>query len=62
MGRLDCIVRGEPGSPSDAVYRLAITVRPHTSQLPERAVDEALGLERLSASSPFVKKKAIELT
>lgn len=33
----------------------------HTFELPERAVDEALGLGRLSATLPFVKKEAVEL-
>ncbi len=33
----------------------------HTFELPERAVDEAMGLGRISPTLPFVKKKAIEL-
>src|SRR5271169_2084109 len=33
----------------------------HTFELPERAVDEALGLGRISPTLPFIKKKAIEL-
>src|SRR5262249_30751082 len=30
----------------------------HTFELPERAIDEQLGLGRISASLPFIKKKA----
>jgi len=33
----------------------------HTFELPERAVDQAMGLGRISPTLPFVKKKAIEL-
>lgn len=33
----------------------------HTFELPERAVDEAMGLGHISPTLPFVKKKAIEL-
>ena len=33
----------------------------HIFQLPERAVDEAMGIGRISPTLPFVKKKAIEL-
>ena len=33
----------------------------HTFQLPERAVDEAMGLGRISPTLPYVKKKAMEL-
>jgi hypothetical protein len=33
----------------------------HTFQLPERAVDEALAAGRISATLPFVKKKAVEV-
>jgi hypothetical protein len=33
----------------------------HTFELPERAVDRAMGLGRISPALPFVKKKAIEL-
>jgi hypothetical protein len=33
----------------------------HTFELPDRAVDAALGLGRISASLPFIKKKAVEL-
>ena len=33
----------------------------HTFELPERAVDEAMGLGRISPTLPYVKKKAIEL-
>jgi len=33
----------------------------HTFELPERAVDEAMGLGRISPTLPFVKKKAMEL-
>jgi hypothetical protein len=33
----------------------------HTFELPERAVDRALGLGRISATLPFIKKKAVEL-
>ena len=33
----------------------------HTFDLPERAVDRALGLGQISATLPFVKKKAVEL-
>jgi hypothetical protein len=33
----------------------------HTFELPERAVDEAMGLGRISPTLPFVKKKAVEL-
>jgi len=33
----------------------------HTFELPERAVDAALGLGRISPSLPFIKKKAMEL-
>jgi len=33
----------------------------HTFELPERAVDKAMGLGRISRTLPFVKKKAIEL-
>jgi hypothetical protein len=33
----------------------------HAFQLPERAVDEAMGLGRITPTLPFVKKKAIEL-
>ena len=33
----------------------------HAFELPERAVDEAMGLGRISPTLPFIKKKAIEL-
>jgi len=33
----------------------------HTFELPERAVDNALGLGQISATLPFIKKKAVEL-
>jgi len=33
----------------------------HTFQLPERAVDEAMGLGRISPTLAFIKKKAMEL-
>ncbi|HUI73685.1 MAG TPA: NapC/NirT family cytochrome c [Candidatus Acidoferrum sp.] len=33
----------------------------HTFELPERAVDAAMGMGRISPTLPFVKKKAIEL-
>jgi hypothetical protein len=33
----------------------------HTFELPERAVDEAMGLGRISPTLPFIKKKAVEL-
>ena len=33
----------------------------HTFELPERAVDKALGLGELSVTLPFIKKKAVEL-
>ena len=33
----------------------------HTFELPERAVDRAMGLGRIFPSLPFIKKKAIEL-
>ena len=33
----------------------------HTFELPERAVDQAMGLGRISPTLPYVKKKAIEL-
>jgi hypothetical protein len=33
----------------------------HTFELPERAVDEAMGLGRISPTLPFIKKKAAEL-
>ena len=33
----------------------------HTFELPERAVDTAMGLGRISPTLPFIKKKAIEL-
>jgi hypothetical protein len=33
----------------------------HTFELPERAVDEAMALGRISPELPFVKKKAVEL-
>src|SRR5262249_51670292 len=33
----------------------------HTFELPERAIDEAMGLGRISPTLPFIKKKAIEL-
>ena len=33
----------------------------HTFELPERAVDRALGLGQISVTLPFVKKKAVEL-
>jgi len=33
----------------------------HTFELPERAVDEALGLGRISPTLPFIKKEAVEL-
>jgi len=33
----------------------------HTFELPERAVDEAMGLGQISTTLPFVKKKAVEL-
>ena len=33
----------------------------HTFELPERAVDEAMALGRISPKLPFVKKKAVEL-
>jgi len=33
----------------------------HTFELPERAVDEAMGLGRISPTLPYVKKKAKEL-
>ena len=33
----------------------------HTFELPERAVDKAMGVGRISPTLPFIKKKAIEL-
>jgi nitrate/TMAO reductase-like tetraheme cytochrome c subunit len=33
----------------------------HTFELPERAMDNALGLGQISATLPFIKKKAVEL-
>lgn len=33
----------------------------HTFELPERAVDAALGLGQISTTLPFIKKKAVEL-
>jgi nitrate/TMAO reductase-like tetraheme cytochrome c subunit len=33
----------------------------HTFELPDRAVDRALGLGRISPTLPFIKKKAVEL-
>jgi NapC/NirT cytochrome c family, N-terminal region len=33
----------------------------HTFELPERAVDQALGLGQISVTLPFIKKKAVEL-
>jgi nitrate/TMAO reductase-like tetraheme cytochrome c subunit len=33
----------------------------HTFELPEHAVDEAMGLGRISPTLPFIKKRAIEL-
>ena len=33
----------------------------HTFELPDRAIDEALGLGRISTTLPFIKKKAVEL-
>ena len=33
----------------------------HTFELPERAVDEAMGLGQISTTLPFIKKKAVEL-
>jgi hypothetical protein len=33
----------------------------HAFELPERAVDEAMGLGRISPTLPFIKKKAVEL-
>src|SRR5262249_43718197 len=33
----------------------------HTFELPERAVDRAMGLGLISSSLPFIKKKAVEL-
>jgi hypothetical protein len=33
----------------------------HTFELPERAVDQAMGLGRISPVLPFIKKKAVEL-
>ena len=33
----------------------------HTFELPERAVDEAMGLGRISPTLPYIKKKAVEL-
>jgi hypothetical protein len=33
----------------------------HTFEVPERAVDEAMALDRISPKLPFVKKKAVEL-
>ncbi len=33
----------------------------HTFELPERAVDTAMGLGRISPALPFIKKKAVEL-
>jgi hypothetical protein len=33
----------------------------HTFELPERAVDRALGLGQISPTLPFIKKKAVEL-
>jgi len=33
----------------------------HTFELPERAVDQAMGLGRISPTLPFVKRKAMEL-
>jgi nitrate/TMAO reductase-like tetraheme cytochrome c subunit len=33
----------------------------HAFELPERAVDEAMGLGRISPTLPFIKKKAIDL-
>jgi len=33
----------------------------HTFELPERAVDEAMGLGRISPTLPFVKREALEL-
>jgi hypothetical protein len=33
----------------------------HTFELPERALDRAMGLGRISTTLPFIKKKAVEL-
>jgi hypothetical protein len=33
----------------------------HTFELPERAVDNAMGLGRISPTLPFIRKKAVEL-
>jgi hypothetical protein len=33
----------------------------HTFELPERAVDEAMGLGRISSTLPFIKKEAVQL-
>jgi len=33
----------------------------HTFELPDRAVDEAMGLGRIPTTLPFIKKKAVEL-
>jgi hypothetical protein len=33
----------------------------HTFELPERAVDQALGMGRISSTLPFIKKEAVEL-
>jgi hypothetical protein len=33
----------------------------HAFELPDRAVDEALGMGRISPTLPFIKKKALEL-
>jgi len=33
----------------------------HTFELPDRAVDRAMGLGRISPTLPFIKKKAVEL-
>ena len=33
----------------------------HTFELPDRAVDRAMGLGRISTTLPFIKKKAVEL-
>jgi hypothetical protein len=37
------------------------TVRAHTFELAERAVDRAMGLGRISPTLPFIKKKTVEL-
>jgi len=40
---------------------IVITAQPHTFELPERAVDGAMGLGHISPTLPYIKKKAMEL-